>query len=81
MKNNISLTLPTYPVLMFATKYKAILPLIAALLALTLGAWANYRTSMFDFSVIGLVAALIVYLLVKGTLELVELVVELLIPQ
>jgi len=73
--------LPSYPVLIFAAKYRKVLPLWAASLTLLLGLWASYRTSADDYAVVGLVGALIIYFATRGALELVELVTELLIPQ
>jgi hypothetical protein len=73
-------TLPTYPVLSFAARHGRVLPAIFALLTFVLGVWLSFRTATIDFAVAGLIAAVAVQFLTKGALELVELVVELLIP-
>ncbi|HYS63338.1 MAG TPA: hypothetical protein VEN30_05870 [Paraburkholderia sp.] len=73
--------LPQYPVLTFAIRHRASLPLVVAVLALAVGIWADLRLHASDFIMIGVLAAVILYVVTKGVLELLELVVELLVPR
>jgi len=73
--------LPSYPVLVFLTRFPRALPCLAALAPLLLGGWITYRTSHADFAVIGLATGIAGYFIARGVLELVELVVELLVPR
>lgn len=78
---NENSTLPAYPVLTFAARHRKTLPPLFALATFALGAWLSFRTNAVDFAVTGLIAAVVIHILTKGALELIELVVELLIPR
>lgn len=82
MKNvKANATVPGYPVLTFAAYHSRALPPFFALAAFALGVWLSYRTAAADFAVVGLIAGIAIHFLTKGALELIELVVELLIPR
>src|ERR1700758_4117567 len=82
MKNvKVNTTVPGYPVLTFASSHGKTLPPLFALAAFALGVWLSYRTAAADFAVVGLIAGIAIHFLPRGALELIELVVELLIPR
>ena len=73
--------LPTYPVLSFLARHRIAVPLVAALLPLLIGLWCAHRSGLSDASVIGVVGAAVLWVVVRAALELIQLVVELLIPR
>jgi len=73
--------MPQYPILKFASRHRRTLPWAAGLVVLIAGGWATQRTGAFDFLVAGMLLAPVAHGVMRGVLELVELVVELLIPE
>ena len=78
---SISLNIPRYPMLRALVRYGGWLPSVSAIAVLLAGVAVAVRLESVTIGVTGLVAAALMYAIMRTTVELVTLITDMLLPK